>query len=199
MQLIKRAWGDFSLIVESGPGWLSSDRFDVVAQYPADTAPAARDLMLRALLAERFKLSAHIVTRETPMYALMLARKDATLGPNLQPALADCAPNDRSNPAPSCANSVSPGRGMISANYFDMATLTRALSSLPAVGRRVVDRTGLTGGYKMALTFAPSPDQPSDAPSIFTALQEQLGLKLENTTGPINVLVIDHVERPTAD
>ncbi len=199
MQLIKRAWGDFSLTTEGGPGWLSSDRFDVVAQYPADTPPAARDLMLRALLVERFKLSAHIVSRETPIYALVLARKDSTLGPQLQPALADCAPTGRSNPPPSCSNSVSPGRGMINANYFDMATLTRALSSLPAVGRRVVDRTGLLGGYKMALTFAPSPGQPSDAPSIFTALQEQLGLRLESTKGPVDVLVIDHVERPTPD
>jgi uncharacterized protein (TIGR03435 family) len=88
---------------------------------------------------------------------------------------------------------------MINANYFYLPTLTRALSSLPAVGRHVVDRTGLVGGYKMALTFAPSSDQPSDAPSIFAALQEQLGLKIENTTGPIDVLVIDDVERPTPD
>jgi uncharacterized protein (TIGR03435 family) len=199
MQLIKRAWGDFSLTVEGGPGWLSSDRFDVVAQYPPDATPADRDLMLRALLAERFRLSAHLVARETAMYALMLARKDSTLGPQLQPASADCAPTGRSNPPPSCANSVSAGRGMIDANYFDMATFTRALSSLPAVGRRVVDRTGLVGGYKIGLTFAPSADQLSGAPSIFTALQEQLGLKLESITGPIDVLVIDRVERPMSD
>ena len=88
---------------------------------------------------------------------------------------------------------------MINANYFDMATFARALSSLPAVGRRVVDRTGLVGGYKIVLTFAPSADRLSDAPSIVTALQEQLGLKLESITGPIDVLVIDRVERPMSD
>jgi uncharacterized protein (TIGR03435 family) len=178
---------------------LTSERFDVVGQYPIDATPATRDLMLRALLVERFKLSAHVVVRDTPMYALTLARRDSPLAPQLQPASADCAPNGRSNPVPACANSVSAGRGVINANYFDMTTLARALSSVPAVGRRVVDRTGLAGGYKIALTFAPSPHQSSDAPSIFSALQEQLGLKLESTKGPVDVLVIDHVEKPTPD
>lgn len=101
--------------------------------------------MLRALLVDRFKLSAHIVVRQTPMYALWLVRKDSTLVPQLQPALAECAPNGRSNPPSNGANSVSPGRGIMDANYFDMTVLARALSSVPVVGRRVVDRTGLIG------------------------------------------------------
>ncbi len=150
IQLIKAAWGDFSLRVEGGPNWISTDRFDVVVQFPVDTPAPDRALMLRALLVDRFKLTTHLDPQEAAIYSLVLARSDGRPGPKLTSGVAECAPNGRSNPPAACGPGVSPGVGAIQFGYFDMPTFARVLSSLPAVGRRVEDRTGLSGGYKIA-------------------------------------------------
>ena len=184
----------------------------MVVQYPVDTPPDGRNVMLRSLLTDRFKLAAHLETRQVPIYSLVLANSNRRLGPKLEPGLPECAPTGRANPPPECGGG---GRGLLKASYRDMPTLAKVLSSMPAVGRPVVDNTGLTGNYKIEVRFnpaaqtlsttppgsgaAPPPPIDSDAPSIFTALQEQLGLKLEDAKGPIQVLVIDHIERPTPD
>ena len=207
-QLIKAAWGDFSLPIEGGPRWIVTDRYDVVVSFPVDTPAATRTLMLRALLMDRFKLAAHLETREVPIYNLVMARYDRRIGPKLGAGVAECAPTGRANPPPTCGRGVSAGRGFIDFGSYDMAMVARILSGTPAVGRRVVDKTGLTGSYRIDLEFAPAQaaapgadaaPPATDAPSIFTALQEQLGLKLEDAKGQGQFLVVDHIEPPTPD
>ena len=209
--------------VSGGPGWIDSDRFDI-ATTAADSGssqprpggpPSTTQLRMRTLLAERFKLAVHRDAREMPIYALVMARADRTPGPELQPASEDCAailaaarrgvrPPLSATGKPTCDISVSPG--LVTGGTQPMSLLASVLSGV--LQRVVVDRTNLTGSYDLKLVFAPetnpqgSADPPavdSNAPSIFTALQEQLGLKLESTRGPVDVLVIDHVERPTPD
>jgi uncharacterized protein (TIGR03435 family) len=208
IELIKAAWGDFSLRVENVPMWLRTDRFDVVVQFPPETPQEQVNLMLRSLLIERFQLAARLESREVPIYALMMNRADRAPGPNLKPGLPECGP-DKPTPLPSqCGSGMGAGRAQFGS--YDMATLAKFLGFSPAVGRPVVDETGLTGRYSIDLVFAPAPvaapvngaalpPADSDAPSIFRALQEQLGLKLESRRGSANVLIIDRVERPTPD
>jgi len=208
IELIKAAWGDFSLRVEGAPQWLRTDRFDVVVQFPPETPPDRVMLMLRALLIDRFHLAARLESREVPIYALMMNRADRVPGPNLKPGLPECGPDQSTPLPPQCGRGM--GAGHAQFGSYDMATLAKLLAFSPAVGRPVVDETGLTGRYSVDLVFAPSPvaaplngaaplPAESDAPSIFRALQEQLGLKLESRRGTANVLIIDRVEPPTPD
>jgi uncharacterized protein (TIGR03435 family) len=176
--------------------------------------------MLRALLAERFKLIAHNETRELPIYALIPV--SSSLGPHLRRSEVDQAACDARRAAIQRREPVSPippgatpicgtGRtvpGMITAIGWPMNALTAALS--PFAARVVSDQTELTGLYDFELTWTPDqlPQLPPDAPplvvdpngpSFFTALREQLGLKLESARGPVDVLIIDRAEHPTDD
>jgi uncharacterized protein (TIGR03435 family) len=209
-----------------GPGWIASDRFDISAKAEGDLPsgaagpPTQMFLMLRGLLADRFKLVAHEETRDQPIYALRLDRADGKLGPNLHPATVDCAALRGANrggppPAPPPPGQVPPcgmmmGPGRIMSGGMPMENLATSLSRL--VSRVVVDRTGLTGGYEATLEFTPDQSQlppgglppgvpapPVDGPSLFTALKEQLGLKLDSDHAPVRVLVIDSIEPPTPD
>jgi uncharacterized protein (TIGR03435 family) len=235
-----------------GPKWIESDRFDVVAKAEGDVQPGpeARSSMLRALLADRFKLAVHNESRELPIYALAKSRSDGKLGPQLSPATVDCAALAAARgrggaPPPGSADGAGvPGRGPVARGGaigpggpgFDAAgrpicgtmvgpaTITaggQTIAQLATLlsgrlGRPVVDRTGLTGTFDLTLTWTPDqipqgqpgppppgapPLPPIDpnGPSIFTAVQEQLGLKLESAKGPVDVLVIDRAEHPTAD
>jgi uncharacterized protein (TIGR03435 family) len=180
---------DFEVL--GGPEWLASERFDVVAKSDANPTPDQMRAMLRNLLADRFRLKVHTVAREQPMYALVLARSDGRLGPQLVSATGPCDP---AQPARQCGFSV--GNGTMGSGAASMPRLAQELTGM--VQRRVVDRTGLIGLYQVTLRWAP--DQQTDTlPSLFTALQEQLGLKLEPQRGPVDVLVIDGAERPTDD
>jgi uncharacterized protein (TIGR03435 family) len=179
-------WQDDEVV--GGPAWLNTERWDIVAK--ADSPTAAMLPRLRTLLADRFKLVTHHETRELPMYALAVARSDRQLGPALRPSI------ERST--------FRPGPGMIAARGVPISLLVPMLAA--ETQRTVVDRTELRGTYDVDLHW--TPDNPSggtnavtgaDSPSIFTAVREQLGLKLESTKGPVDVLVIDHVERPTED
>jgi uncharacterized protein (TIGR03435 family) len=194
---------------------------DLPLTPPGSVAPEM--LMMRTLLEDRFKLAAHFETREMPIYELKLAREDGKLGPRLAVSTTDClalmkasqggAPPPPPSGGPSdrvmCGMRIGPGR--LSAGTFPMSEFANAMGAF--VQRTVVDRTGLTGLYDAEMTFAPEalagpggtvlappPGAPSDAdaPSLFTALQEQLGLKLESTRGPVRVLVVDRVE-PAVD
>ena len=197
--LIAGAYGDaagalrYEQVID-GPAWLRSERFDITAQVPAELAAQATTFItmrpfLRALLEERFKLRTHRDSREIPVYALVRSRPDA-LGPRLALAPVDC-----SKDAVKCGFQGGP-MGRIKADALSIDLLMQLLAS--ASGRIVVDRTGLKGPFTIDLEY--SPDQTaSDKPSIFTALQEQLGLKLESSRAPVDVLVIDSVERPTPD
>src|SRR5262245_43458568 len=222
--LLRQAFNVQEFQIVGGPDWLGSDRFDVVAKAPegefnADTMRP----MLQSLLVERFKMMFHRESRDMPIYALMKARGDGKLGPNLSASAVDCAGRGRRGggppPAPpqpgqklDCGFMIGPGR--MNVGGMPMGQLAQALS--PMVGRIVLDKTELTGNYDFELSFsleglgsafpgggtplingAPPPIDPN-MPTIFTALQEQLGLKLDSQRGPVDVVVIDRVEQPVA-
>jgi len=174
--------------------------------------------MLRALLEERFKLAVHNEVREMPIYALVLARKDGVIGSRLvrsdvdcDKALADLAaalaktgkpPAVEPGQGPPCSTGGSPGTFV--GNDITMTMLADSLSEsirrADTVDRIVVDRTGLTGNFDVRLEWTVDElSTVSQGASIFTALQEQLGLKLEPSRGQVDVLVVDRAEKPTSD
>jgi uncharacterized protein (TIGR03435 family) len=176
---------DFQIV--GGPDWIGSARYDVSATANRDVTPTERGSMMRALLADRFKLAAHTERRDAPIYALRLARADGRLGPGLKKAADDARGGFRE------------GDGSLTAQRTSTERLVRELTSY--AGRPVVDETGLTGEWALTLTWAPDAAGGTDAnlTSIFTAMREQLGLKLDATRGPVEVLVIDRAERPSED
>jgi uncharacterized protein (TIGR03435 family) len=189
--------------VIGGPGWMNTNRYDVVAkaadefaQEPDGTSPQLY-AMVRALIADRFKVQAHLESRELPIYALVLARKDGQLGPQLIRANIPCErPAAAGTPAPSgptrrCQGSLAPG--VLASQGITMSQVAQLLGNVPAVARTVRDETALTGEFDVRLDYTPA----LDAASIFTVLQEQLGLKLDPQKGPVDVLIIDHVEELT--
>jgi len=191
--------------IVGGPGWLNTDRFDILAKAEPTVPPFSQLLpMMRALLAERFKLAVHSEVRELPVYALVVAKSDGTFGPRFK--VTDCPlPQNGARP---CAN-ISQGPGRLTLRGMPITDLLQFLA--PATNRVVVDRSRLTGRYDVDLEWQPDqlPQRPAGAgdttsidtnrSSIFTAVQEQLGLKLEATRAPVDVIVIDHVEQPTPD
>jgi uncharacterized protein (TIGR03435 family) len=206
--LIRSAYRVQEFQIIGGPDWMNAERFNVEATYSEDAAggPTRTDLMLRTLLAERFTLAVHNETRERPVYALLLARDDRRFGPQLQKSATDCA---TAKGPDGCGSSVGPG--FIRSRGRTMAQLAESLSMLTNTGsslnRLIVDRTGLEGQYDVTLKFTPDnipggnvpgfPRVDPNGPSIFTALQEQLGLKLDSQRAPVDVLVVDRAERLT--
>ncbi len=216
--IVRNAYGITNAQIVGGPDWFDADHFDINAKAAAPFTQAQGMAMLRALLADRFKLAAHMETRESPIYALILARSDGRLGPRMKRSDVDCAalfaavqaggrmPPAGPNGALPCGLRMQPGT--ITGSAVAMEQLARNL--VGGVGRIVVDKTGLAGFYDIDVTFSmdsaltPPPGQEPPrvdpaAPSLFTALQEQLGLKLDAQRGPVEVLVIDRAERPSAD
>ncbi len=181
---------DFEIL--GGPGWLATERFDIVAKAVGIPSPGDMRLMLRSLLADRFSLRAHSAMQEVPIYALMPAREDRRLGPRLRAASGPCVP---------AANGFGDGCGFsvgASSLRGPAVTLARLAGELTGfVGRRVEDRTGLTGVFDVDLQW--SADQSDLGPSIFSAIQEQLGLKLDSQRAPGEVLIIDGAEPPAED
>jgi len=173
------------------PDWTWKEHWDITAKVGKELAgrPVQEQFrnmapMVQSLLEERFKLRLHRETRQMPIYALVVARPNA-----LRPTTTDC----KATPDKCRIESTA---GHYSAIAFNMNNMLIFLSN--AVERVVVDRTGLTGAYDITLDWAPDA-ATSDKPSIFTAVQEQLGLKLESERGDVDVVVIDRVERPTED
>jgi uncharacterized protein (TIGR03435 family) len=202
--------------IAGGPDWIKSDGFDITAKTESNSpqeVTGASKQMIRSLLEDRFALKAHMETRQLPVYALVMARTDGKLGPQLRQSVLDCAGRGAtvrlgtSQPAAPTACGMRFGTGSFSAGGITMTSLVTALN----VDRLVLDRSGLTGSFDVELQWtverslggatdsATNAGAPPDAPSIFTAVQEQLGLKLESTKAPVDVLVIDHVEQPTPD
>jgi uncharacterized protein (TIGR03435 family) len=216
----------------TGPDWLDTQRFDVVAKIPPGSSKEQVNQMLQSLLEERFKLTFHSVTREFPLYELVVGKnghklKASVVDPSAATAGPDAGPG-RGGP-PSIGKdgfpTLPPGRpGMlmmmskdgplrIAANVQSMTDLANMLSN--QIGTPVVDKTGLTGTYDFALEFVPerigaggiggglvAPGEVPgaspgtfDGPTIFGAVQDQLGLKLEQKKGPLEVMVIDRAER----
>jgi uncharacterized protein (TIGR03435 family) len=209
---------DFQL--SGGPGWIGTERYDILAK--AERSPGSENTpsdprkmteaqrtrwqeemreRVRALLAERFQLTVHQETREAPVYALVVAKG----GPKVEETEA---------PADGPQGIQGGGRGVLRGLAAPMSMLAMVLSN--QLGRPVIDKTGLTGKYNYKLQWTPDSgptgggpgDQPPpgveapppadpDGPSIFSALQEQLGLRLESQKGPVPSFVIDRVEKPT--
>jgi len=178
------------------PDWIGSTRYNVTAKVSDDLAaqnPSTlgrqMPLFLRALLQERFNLQVHHETRELPVFALRLLRKDGRLGPQMRPSTATC-PGDRDK----CSLHFSAGG--VSSGAMLMSALVGILAS--NTERVVIDDTGLQGAFDVTLEWSLTQDS-TDKPSIFGAVEEELGLKLEPTRAAVDVLVIDHVEKPTPD
>jgi bla regulator protein blaR1 len=210
--LIRTAYNVKGFQIVGGPSWTNSDRYDVAAKSEGNATFEQMRPMLQSLLADRFALTLRHETRELPTYELVVAKgglkiqaaKEGsciTLDPNNPPPF---NPNRPPGPLNVCGGerravvSLAPERiDRIEAVRISMPRLIEIVSEY--VGRIVVDKTGFTGMFNFQLEFADEQGATADlsGPSIFMALQEQLGLQLKSAEGPVEVLVIDHVERPS--
>jgi uncharacterized protein (TIGR03435 family) len=203
--------------VVGGPDWADADRFDVLARMDGSVppGPAAANLgrlMMRSLLADRFQLEVRVESRELPVYALVMARQDGRLGPGLRrrpesdcagPVVARPGRPDPNGNVPLCgyfSGGAQGGKGMLTYRGVPVSQLARPAALTR--DRIVVDRTGLTGIFDVDLTWATdvganNPSTPG--PSVFTAVEEQLGLKLEPARAAVDVFVIERAQRPTPD
>jgi len=203
-QMVQWAYDLREFQVTGATGWMNSERYRILAKGVLEEGPATyagmNDAQRRAawvlirkrlknLLAERFQLVVHTETKELPMYALVEAKGGVKMQPNTAP-------------------DGSPQTMMVNTNAFEAtrASLDSIAQNLAGItGRPVQNETGLTGYYNFKMKWTPdaapgAPDKPAEAaagPTLFTALQEQLGLKLESKKGPVEILVIDRAERPT--
>jgi bla regulator protein blaR1 len=191
--LLAVAYNVLDVQISGGPAWINSDHFNIVAKSERGESESAPDDIhkmtdaqmktsvelirqkLQALLADRFQLTLHHESKEQPVYRLVIGKD----GPKLQESLSK---QERH---------MMMGRGELSGDGAPFEMLVSNLSS--QLGRPVIDRTGLTGHYDFKLQWAPD----SNGPSIFTAIQEQLGLRLESERGPVDILVIDRAEKPS--
>ena len=181
---IREAYGLRPYQVAGGLAWLNDDRFDIVAKASGPASKAQLMLMLKSLLAERFHLTFHIETKEMPVYSLTVAKKGLRVH-----EVKDDGHGTQIGGDPAHA---------FTARNISMAQFAGTLSRIPQVDRPVLNATGLKGLFDLALDYATDDTSTDSAgPSIFTALQEQLGLKLEPARGPVEILVVDHAERPS--
>jgi uncharacterized protein (TIGR03435 family) len=195
--LIQFAYGVPDSQILGGPTWLDSIMFDIDAKsdaavdaelraLPAEQARHQKQLMVQELLADRFQLKVHQETRQLPVYALVIARD----GPKFKPSKID-------------GTTIDAGRARLHVAGSDDTVNILARELAQVLGRVVVNRTGLKGSYDLNLRWTPddaaaSASSSSDTPpDIFTAIQEQLGLKLESTKGSVPVLVVDSIEKPS--
>jgi uncharacterized protein (TIGR03435 family) len=222
ISILRSAYPAFSLPgqIVGGPDWVSTARFDINARAEGNPPRDVMTEMLKRLLSDRFSLKVHTEQREVDVYALVLARPDGRLGPGIKASTADCQAVEEARkkaaasgapPTPAPKLGAKPECGMQSVSMNCVQRLATGGMPIGAVtipiqqtvGRPVVDRTGLTGRWDIELQFActtgplVAADRPDAPASVFTALQEQLGLKLESRKEKMDVLVIDQVEMPT--
>lgn len=217
--LIRLAYGLQDSQLAGGPDWADSELYDVVATASGSATPEVMRLMLRELLSDRFALRMDIEMRERPIYALSRITSDSSFGPQLKLAAVDCnalsdaARSDRPPVPPPTAAGERPACGI----RFSLGNLVASGMTMPAladhlsmwVDRIVTDRTGLQGQFDLSLKWLPDrvPETGAsstsdfavdpDAPSIYTAVQEQLGLRLEPLRGLAEVFVVERADRPT--
>lgn len=187
--LIMSAYNLIMLDQISGlPDWAETESFDIEGKLDADTAEAfsklspavqnkQRQRMMESLLADRFKLKVRVEMKDLPVYDLVVAKNGLKM---------KVAPEN---------SGYSMGVGRINSKGMEIGALVASLSN-PA-GRKIIDKTGLTGNYQVDLTWAWDDDPNATGPSLFTALQDQLGLKLDPAKAPVDVVFIDHIERPS--
>ena len=208
--LVIAAYGMPSDRIEGGPDWVNTARFDVVAVGNQNSSVGETREMLRLLLADRFRLTTRTETRERPTFALVPTRSDGRPGPELRATSAECkakrvSPEDQPPPtAPPDPDDLSCGSigfrgGLLAGRAVSMTQLANSLSGF--AGREVIDRTGLDGFYDFTLRFSSRAvsTERTDPPEIFTALREQLGLRLNAEQGPVRVLVMVTAIQPNLD
>ena len=211
---ITNAYGIPGYLLVGGPDWMRADRYNMEARAEGDPSRAEMMLMLQTLLAERFQLRVRRETREMPAYVLTVARGGAKLTPSKD---GGCLERDPSKPIPPpapgatasrlCGNNnmnsrISPPNMTWTGVRIDMSQVAASLANY--FRRPVVDRPGLTGVFDVQIDLPPlQPAVATDVgaadsgPSVFTVLQERLGLRVEDGKGPVEVLVVDRIERPT--
>jgi bla regulator protein blaR1 len=197
--LIQQAYGVRDFQIAGGPDWMGSDRYDITAKPEGAATPEQVKIMMQGLLADRFKLQFHRETKELPTYVLMVAKGGPKFHESAVVQEAD---------KPKGARITMNGRGRVSLEGATVAAFANYLGQV--LGRSVIDKTELSGNYDLRLEWTPDETTagmmrgpggdgpaPSDsaAVSIFTALQEQLGLKLESAKGPVELLVIERAEK----
>jgi uncharacterized protein (TIGR03435 family) len=198
--LIAAAYNLNPKAVSGGPPWIESDHFDILALTPGEAQPShdQQMAMLRTLLGDRFKLAFHHEPRAFSIYSLEIAKGGSKLKPSTAPA----------TDQPALVSTVYPQRILMPARNASMADFVSVLQRA-ILDRPVVDKTGLMGRYDFNLEWAPDESQfggdvgaassDTPVPPFFTAIQQQLGLRLEASRGPIETIVVDHAERPSAN
>jgi uncharacterized protein (TIGR03435 family) len=193
--LIRLGWDVRSYQISDGPKWLDSDRYDIEVkpEVPFDVPGPGNEgdrrlrLMVQSMLADRFKLKLHQGTKEMTVYFLVIGRNGPRLKQTGEPA--DQGPH------------IQDGKGQLIATKVDMPLFSRAMAG--ELGVTVIDRTNLSGAYDLKLEWNPDEDVAaalsSSGPSIFTAMQEQLGLRLESGKAPVDVVVVDYAEKASAN
>ena len=226
--MMQNAYSVQAFQILDGPAWINSEYYDVDAKTGSNVGRAETFLMLQSLLEDRFALKIHRETRDLPVYTLQTVKGGAKLPPWKEGSCVESAPDGllqtasgRVAPPGAGPPALAPCGGLrvmldvggakMLGGKIAMTEFARTLSM--TLGRTVIDKTGLTGFYDVKLDFVPDeataalPPPPPDAvtaldsknPSILTALQEQLGLRLESAKGPVEVIIVDHVERPAAN
>jgi uncharacterized protein (TIGR03435 family) len=180
--LIQRAWDIKDFQITGGPGWIDSELFDVIAKAPPTGAVSGPelDLMIQSLLRERFHLEIHRETKDMPIYSLLVAKS----GPKLTPTTASMQTWSR-------------GNGSLVGTKVPMDMFAGDLLE-SQLRRVVVDHTGIPGEFDIQLKWTPDNAEQAGV-SLFTAIQEQMGLRLESTRGPVEMLVIDRAEKPSGN
>jgi uncharacterized protein (TIGR03435 family) len=183
-----------------GPDWIETEPFDITASDGGNESREELRLMIRELLADRFKLVVHTEHRPLPAYALVRSSMYAGLGPKLWRPGADCSAEPRPNlhewlkqvalGQPDCGD-VKLGRFYVAGRGIPLSKFAVALETVGGVDRPIIDQTGLTGNFDLELTWTPQQDQ------LFELIQQELGLALEPVNAPVSVLVIDRAERPS--
>jgi uncharacterized protein (TIGR03435 family) len=204
-QLLENAYGVKEYLISGLTGWANSDRFDVKAKI-VDMDPDAvkkltdqqRRAMLQQLLADRFQLKVHLQTEVLPIYEMVIAKGGAKITA-VEPAGPDPDADKNKEFKGMGRGNMNVNNTVLTAHDVPLDNLARTLSS--RMSRTIVDKTGLKGNFDLSLTWSPDDGSTaasdSSAPSLFTALQEQLGLKLQPAKGPVETLVVDHVEMPS--
>jgi uncharacterized protein (TIGR03435 family) len=217
VDLVRYAFGLQEFQVDGGPAWVRSNRYEVTATASSPPPTDQMRLLVQRMLHDRFALKTHTETRELNTYALMTARRDRRLGERMRPSSIDCASiidagkvvmPTAGGPPPQCFWFIA-GMNGVNRMRVDGIRMSRFLTLLePMAQRKITDKTGLDGPYDIDLeylpdrgpTFGPPPPGTSppatETPALLTALQDQLGLKLESERGPVEIVVIDSAEPP---
>jgi uncharacterized protein (TIGR03435 family) len=200
--LITTAYSIRDFQISGAPGWIDSEKYDILAKGEGNPSPEQIRTMLQGLLRDRFKLKYHRVMKQAPVYSLVAAKSGIKLQESKEGSCIVSGPDQKPSrpdePAPAFCGTYYSRRNQVEGNRITIAQFIAALEF--QVDRPIIDKTGFALAFDVHLQWTPdeSTVDSSDGvdPSIFTALQEQLGLKLESRKGPVQTLVIDHIEKP---